>query len=238
DGLPEQEAADDHDRDHEPVRHDRPPRAGADRRPLEGVLQDGAPGDDGGVFQAEEGQRGLQVDRDRNGEHGVGHQQRADLRQDVPGDDPRVAGPDRLGALDVYPFLQAHDLGADDPRGGGPLQDADHDDHVEQARPPEIRDHHGEHQVGDDQQVVGHSHQAGVDPAAEIPGQDADPAADHDGHERGGEPDHERDATALHELAEHVDAAVVAAEPVAARRRRVDGAGLGGRAVGRDVGAM
>src|SRR4029079_19263043 len=104
------------------------------------------------------------------------------------------------GAMDWPPGRQAHARGADDPGGGGPLQDADHDDHVEQARPPEVRDYYGEHQVGDDQQVVGDPHQGGVDPAAEIAGQDADPAADHHGHERGGERDHERDAAALHEL--------------------------------------
>src|SRR6185437_15174400 len=135
---------------------------------------------------------------------------------------PRVAGPDRLGPLDVDPFLQAHHLGADDPRGGGPLQDADHDDHVEQAGSPDVRDDQGEHQVRDDQQVVGDPHQGGVGPAAEVAGRDADPAADDDGHHGGGEADYERDAAALHELAEHVDAAVVAAEPVTARRRRVD----------------
>jgi len=89
----------------------------------------------------------------------------------------RVARPDRLGALDVHPFPQAHDLGADDPRGGGPLQDADHDDHVEQALPPEVRDYYGEHQVGDDQAGCRSPASGRVDPAAEIAGQDADPSA-------------------------------------------------------------
>src|SRR5690348_17843028 len=88
-----------------PIWDDRPPGAGADRGPVEGVFEDGSPGRGGGVLQAEERQRGLQVDRHGHGEHRVRHEERADLGQDVPADDPGVTGADRARPLDVDAFL-------------------------------------------------------------------------------------------------------------------------------------
>src|SRR5258708_5486990 len=203
DSLAEQEAPHNQQGDNQTIGDDRPPGASADGGPVEGVLQDGPPGRGGRVLQAQEGKRGLQVDRHRDGEHRVGHQQRPDLRQDVPADDPRVAGPDRPRALDVDPLLDAHYLSPDDPRRGRPLQDGDDRDHVAEARPPHVGNHHGERQVGDDQQVVGDSHQSDVEPSAEVPGRDADTSADHHRDQRGGEaadPGHPpaRDAPADH----------------------------------------
>ncbi len=125
----------------------------------------------------------------------------------------RVAGPDRLGALDVYALLEAHHLSPDHPGGRRPFEDADHNDHVEQARAPQVGDDHGEYEIGDDKQVIGHPHQGNVHPAAEITGQDADSATDDHRDQSCRKADHERDAAALHQFAEHVDAAVVAAKP-------------------------
>ena len=82
---------------------------------------------------------------------------------------------------------------------------------------PDAGDDDHEHQVRDDEQVVGDPHQRDIHASAEVAGQDPDPAADDHRDQGGGEADDERDPAALHDLAEHVDAAVVTAQPVLRR---------------------
>ena len=132
-----------------PGRHDRPPGARADRGPLEGVLDHLPERDPARVAEAEEGERRLVEDRDRDRQHRVRDQERRDLRQHVAEDDPQVPGAERPRALDVGALADALDLRADDPRRARPEQDADHDDDVEEARPPDRRDDDHQRHVRD-----------------------------------------------------------------------------------------
>ena len=76
-----------HDEDDgEPRRDEPPPLTGPGRPRAEGELQDRAPRDRERVAEAEERQRGLGQDRDRDREDRVREDQRADVRQDVAGD--------------------------------------------------------------------------------------------------------------------------------------------------------
>jgi hypothetical protein len=95
-----------------------------------------------------------------------------------------------------------------------PEQDPDHDDDVEQARPPDRRDDDHQRDVGDDEEVVGDPHEHGVDPAAEVARHYPDDATDHHRDEGRCEADDERDAQAPDQESDHVDPAVVQAEEV------------------------
>ena len=234
DRLPDQVAADDHDSDADPGRHDRPPVARADGSARERVLDDRAPRDGGGVGEAEERERGLVEDGDRDRQDHVRDQERRDLRQDVAQDDPNVTLSEGSSALDVYALAHALHLRPDHACRRGPEQDPDHDDDVEEARPPDRR--HDDHQrhVGDDEEVVGDAHQDRVGRAPEVAGNHAHRAADRHRDERRGEPDDERDARAPHEQGHHVDAAVVEAERMAPRRMPEHGPDLLVQGVRRD----
>ena len=99
-------------------------------------------------------------------------------------------------------------------------------------RPKRGDDDH-ERDVGDDQHVVGEAHEDRVALAPVEARPEPDRSADQHRHE-GGEADDHRDAGAFDDEREHVRAGVVGAEPVSARGRRVDRAGLRVRVVGLD----
>ena len=87
--------------DGQPRRDEPPPLPGAGRPRAERELQDRAPRDRERVAEAEERQGGLGQDRDRDREDRVREDQRADVRQDVAGDQVPVAGAERPAPLDV-----------------------------------------------------------------------------------------------------------------------------------------
>ncbi len=170
------------------------------------------------IAQTEERERGLVEDRDGDGEDSAGDQQWRDLRQHVPHHDPRVARAERPRSLHVHTLAHALHLRPDHARRTRPEQDPDHDDDVEEARPPDRG--HDDHQrdIGDDEEVVGDPHEQVVDPAAEVARDDTDGASNHHRDEGRREADDERGAQAPDEERDHVDAPVVEAEQVLPRR--------------------
>ena len=188
DRLTHQVAADDHQSDRQTGGHERPPRALGHRRAFERVLEHRPPRD-AGHADAQEGQRRLVEDRVGDREDRRRDEQRRHLRQDVLGHDPPVARAERSRPFHVHALADALHLGTHDARRRGPQQQTDHQDHVRQARAEHGRDDDHQHQVGDDQEVVGDPHQRHVGPAAPVAGEQSDAAADEHRHERGREPD-------------------------------------------------
>ena len=115
-----------------------------------------------GSPEPEERERRLVEDRHRDRQDDVGDQQRPDLREHVPEDDPGVARPSDRALAHVDPLAHALHLRSDDPRRGRPQQQRDHEDQVGEARAPDGRDDDREGQVGDHQEVVGDAHQDGI----------------------------------------------------------------------------
>ena len=194
--------------------------------PVEGVLDQLPPGDERRVAEAEEGDVGLGEDRDRDREHRVGDEERHHLRQHVLADQPLVAGAQRTGARDVGSLADALRLGADEPGRARPVDEPDDEDDVGQAAAEERGDDDHQRDVGDHEDVVGDAHEHRVALAAVEARPEPDRPADEHGDERRCEADDERDARARDDEREHVRPTVVGAEPVGARRRLVDGAGL------------
>ena len=137
-----------------------------------------------------------------------------------------LPAPSARARCDVGPLAHALRLGADEPRRARPVDDPDDEDDVGQAAAEERGDDDHQGDVGDHEHVVGDAHEHGVAFAAVETRPEPDRPADEHGDERRGEADDERDARAGDDEREHVRPAVVRAQPVGARRRLVDGAGL------------
>ena len=175
---------------------------------------------------AEEGQRGLDDDRDadvdgRDHEHRPGHVGQHVVQQDGQGtaaDDARglhvllVALDQRRaahGAGVVHPLRQADREDEDGDRDGvvgpGGQRDARH-------AVDEKRDQDG----GEGELHVGDAHQDRVEPPAEVAGEQPEEHAEHHREQHRGEADRERDAGPVQDRRQHVPALVVGAERVGA----------------------
>ena len=132
--------------------------------------------------------------------------------QDVAEHDGQVAHADGPGALGELLVLERQDVRADDPRQLHPAQHADHHDEGPGIGAEQDGEHDHEEHDRDAEQGVGHAHDQGVEPAAVVASDGAEPGPDGDGDDRGQDTDREGDAGRVHQAGEEIAADLVGAE--------------------------
>jgi hypothetical protein len=194
---------------------------GADHAEGAGVLQHQAPGDQRRLHrEAEKAEEALQ-EHDRRNAEGDRHDHVAHhVRQDVPGDDPPVAGAHRHRRAHVVDPRHRHGLRAHLARELRPAEadDDEHDEAEEEARGRGDRDERRERQVegqlreGEDD--LDEPLEPHVELSADVARRDAGQRADQRDQGDRGECDRERDARADDAAGEDVAAELVGAENV------------------------
>ena len=171
--------------------------------------------------EPEEGQRALQDDDGGDGDEPEGHDGRHDVGQDLAGEDPGVAGAERLGGQHEVPGGVGQGRGpdhAEDQRRG---EEADDQRDLEQRLAPEGHDGDDGHDGGEGQHHVGAGVEERVDPPPPVGRDHGGDAADEQADERPAEADDQGDPRPVDQAAEDVPVEVVGAEEMAPARSRV-----------------
>jgi hypothetical protein len=114
--------------------------------------------------ETEERQRGLGHDGAGDSKRRGNDDGRYDVRQHVPGNDPRVTGAERADGLHVLELAHHEHLASDETRHARPADDADGEEHDAEGR-AECGNHRDQQeQRGERERHVGESHHELVDP--------------------------------------------------------------------------
>src|SRR5690348_4061904 len=182
--------------------------------------------------EAEEADVGDGQDRVGHLERHVDDDHAEGVRDQVPADQPPAVGPGRSRRQDEVAFSQREHLAADQPGRHLPGEEADDQAQRQHGRAELDRQDQDHEQERDREEDVDDAHHGRVDEPADQSGYGAEQRADHDGDERGEEPDLQGGLAALHDPAELVEPGAVGAEQVLGRGRLVRLAEVGGQLVG------
>src|ERR1700737_300976 len=124
-------------------------------------------------------------------------------------DDDAIWHPDRRRGGDVVALLLRHDLAADDAGIADPAADAKNENDVPEAGSEDRQDRDREQNEWERELDIGQTHHDGVEPAAVVPGQQPQRAADGATNRDRGESDQKRHARAVNEPSQNVSPQVV-----------------------------
>src|SRR2546425_769428 len=161
---------------------------------------------------AEEGERRLDQDRVAEPDGGDDEDRRRHVRQDVAGDDARVAAAQGLRRLHVPVLLRREHRPANDARVARDDHDGDRDHRVGRVRLEDRDDRQREHQFRDRLDRVHDALAEEVEPTLAVATQEPDDHARRGADADGEESDPERDPAAVDDPAQDVAADVVRAE--------------------------
>src|SRR5215831_5925585 len=197
--------------------------------------------------EAQEGQERLEDDHLSHLQRRDDHDCRGEVGHDLAEHDPQVAHAEGAAGHHELALADRHGLRPHHARVDGPAGDAEHDDHVDQARPQ-----HGDHREGEQHEREGehHVHERHDRPVAapaEVARREPQQHPDACRQAHRCHPHHQRDAAAVDHARQEVAADLVRAEQVLPRaalhprgRRQpvadVDGEGIVGRDPGREDG--
>src|SRR5216684_3580322 len=213
-----------HDADAEGRQQDRPGRSREDHEPF---VDHDAPGRCRRLdADTEERQRRLGEHRARDAEGHRDDDRGEQVREQVADHDPARRRADRARGLDELALLERQDLTPYEPGHADPVDDGDgHEDEQQptldvsqRGVPQRGHDDEEEEQVRERVDDVGDAHEDLVDPAAVVPGREADGHADEEDDRDGHEADEHRDLRRPQEAREDVAAELVAAERIGRER--------------------
>ena len=185
------------------------------------LAQHVAPGRGRGLdAQTEERQERLQDDHARHLERRDDDDRRHQVREDLAEDDTQVPKPEGAARRDEVPLADGPGLGAHHARVERPVRDAEHDDHVDEARPEDDDHRQGEEDERERQHDVDDGHDDRVGAPGHVSGAEPQQHADARRDQDRGDAHHERDPPPVDDPREQVAAHLVGAEDVVARCRR------------------